>query len=90
MPPTAGRIYKTREEVLVHFEREKKWIGPLIVIDGNGRTITIHTLDGEKQQASNAFQMKPYYRAIYFNISAFWTNLIERPPFQIFLTEVIN
>ena len=62
IPPAADRTYKFGEEVLVYSEREKKWLGPYIVVDCTGRQVTISSADGTRRQMFNAFQIKPYHR----------------------------
>lgn len=89
IPPAADRFYKLEEEVLAYSEKEKKRLGPLIVVDVIGRMITVQTLDGTKRNIFDAFQIKPYYRALDLNLYSFQTNRRRRHPSQICLTEVI-
>lgn len=90
IPPAADRVYKTGEEILVYSENEKKRIGAFIFIDVKGRMITVQSIDKIKRKRFNAFQIKLYYRTINYSINKFKTNVISPPPFQVYLTEVIE
>lgn len=56
IPPAAERTYTMREVVLVYFEKESKWIGPLIIADVIGRMIDVETIGKEKRQTFNELQ----------------------------------
>lgn len=33
IPPASNRIYNVGEEILVYSDNEKKWVGPVIIVD---------------------------------------------------------
>ena len=91
IPPAADRNYKLGEEVLVYSEKEKKWIGPYIVVDSTGRQVTIRNTEGTKIQMFNAFQIKPYYRTFHDNIYHFKSdNDALQTLYTTLITEVIE
>ena len=92
IPPAADRTYKIGEEVLIYSEKEKKWLGPFIVVDCTGRLVTVRSLDGKSRQAFNAFQVKPYYKDTNFeaNLKCFKTNDENMSPHDVQITEVIE
>ncbi len=89
IPPAADRTYKIGEDVLVYSEKDKKWLGPFIVVDATGRLITVQSQDRSTRQQFNATQVKPFYRE-FENLAFFLSNSDDSPPFEIHITEVIN
>ena len=71
IPPAADRNYKLGDEVLVHSEKEKKWICPYIVVDSTGRQVNIRNTDGSNRNVFNEFQTEPYYRTSHGNVYHF-------------------
>lgn len=53
---------------LFYYEKEKKWISPLLFVESTARMITVPATDGAEHQTSNDLQIKSYWSSINFNI----------------------
>lgn len=89
IPPAADTVYKLWLEVLVNFEKDKKLIFPLILVDVTGRMTRIRSLEGTKRKTFKAIQIKQHYRSRNFNLQCSQKMSFRSPPVQIHLTEII-
>lgn len=61
IPPAANGTYELGQEVLVHSEQNKEWLGPVIVFNSNARLVIVCTINENIRKTFRPFQTKLYY-----------------------------
>lgn len=67
-PPAADRSYKVKEEVLVYSENKKERIGSLRVVSTQSSTVMVRSLDGNRLQIFNTFQLMTVLQDCFYNL----------------------
>jgi hypothetical protein len=62
VPSSVNRTYEVGEEVLVFREKEKKWMGPMVVVLVEDKIITVKDLGSERVLRFSTIQIKPFLR----------------------------